>query len=57
MPAKEPSLVASKVAFLAWHAWRDVSLGDWPPAFPEEAKHTYTLAEELGVNLLYAVLL
>ena len=35
----------SKVAFLAWHAWRDVSRGDWPPAFPDEARRTYTLAE------------
>ena len=32
----------SKVAFLAWHAWRDASRGDWPPAFPEDAKHQYT---------------
>jgi NAD+ synthase (glutamine-hydrolysing) len=35
----------SKVAFLAWHAWRDKSLGDWPPQFPEENKRTYTLAD------------
>ncbi|MGZ5048605.1 MAG: NAD(+) synthase [Usitatibacter sp.] len=35
----------SKVAFLAWHAWRDASRGDWPPGFPEEARHAYTLAE------------
>ncbi len=35
----------SKVAFLAWHGWRDVARGDWPPAFPDEARHTYTLAE------------
>jgi len=35
----------SKVAFLAWHAWRDVARGDWPPAFPDEARNTYTLAE------------
>jgi NAD+ synthase (glutamine-hydrolysing) len=34
----------SKVAFLAWHAWRDAQRGDWPPAFPEEAKRTYDLA-------------
>ncbi|MEO7741730.1 MAG: NAD(+) synthase [Usitatibacter sp.] len=34
----------SKVAFLAWHAWRDAKRGDWPPAFPEEAKRTYDLA-------------
>lgn len=44
----------SKVAFLAWHAWKDVTLGDWPPAFPEESKHTYALADVrkwLGVFL------
>ena len=35
----------SKVAFLAWHAWRDISRGDWPPNFPDEARHTYALAE------------
>jgi NAD+ synthase (glutamine-hydrolysing) len=44
----------SKVAFLAWHAWRELSRGDWPPAFPVEARHAYTLAEVkkwLGVFL------
>jgi NAD+ synthase (glutamine-hydrolysing) len=25
----------SKVAFLAWHAWRDSTRGLWPPQFPE----------------------
>ncbi len=35
----------SKVAFLAWHAWRDAKRGDWPPAFPGEEKNAYTLAE------------
>ncbi len=35
----------SKVAFLAWHAWRDTQRGEWPPAFPEAAKHAYTLGE------------
>jgi NAD+ synthase (glutamine-hydrolysing) len=35
----------SKVAFLAWHAWRDAERGDWPPAFPAEARHAYSLAE------------
>jgi len=35
----------SKIAFLAWHAWRDASGGDWPPGFPEDARHAYTLAE------------
>src|SRR6201988_2971626 len=35
----------SKVAFLAWHAWRDAARGLWPPDFPEEAKRAYTIAE------------
>ena len=34
----------SKVAFLAWHAWRDVAEGRWPAGFPEERKHEYDLA-------------
>jgi len=35
----------SKVAFLAWHAWRDASRGDWPPAFPESLRHSYSLGD------------
>ncbi len=35
----------SKIAFLAWHAWHDAARGDWPPGFPEEARHAYTLAD------------
>ncbi len=35
----------SKVAFLAWHAWRDTQRGDWPPAFPDAAKHAYALGQ------------
>jgi NAD+ synthase (glutamine-hydrolysing) len=35
----------SKVAFLAWHAWRDAAAGDWPPGFPADARHDYSLAE------------
>ncbi|MDB5465185.1 MAG: glutamine-dependent synthetase [Phenylobacterium sp.] len=34
----------SKVAFLAWHTWHDASRGDWPPNFPEGARHAYDLA-------------
>ena len=34
----------SKVAFLAYHAWRDASRGRWPLAFPGHAKHEYDLA-------------
>jgi NAD+ synthase (glutamine-hydrolysing) len=34
----------SKIAFLAWHAWRDPEAGEWPPGFPEEARRSYDLA-------------
>ncbi|MFC3068837.1 NAD(+) synthase [Phenylobacterium soli] len=34
----------SKVAFLAWHAWRDAKAGEWPPHFPEDARNAYDLA-------------
>ena len=33
----------SKIAFLAWHAWKDVEAGLWPASFPEEEKTAYTL--------------
>jgi NAD+ synthase (glutamine-hydrolysing) len=35
----------SKVAFLAWHAWRDVSAGAWPAGFPDDERVAYSLAE------------
>ena len=34
----------SKVAFLAWHAWKDAEAGNWPRHFPAEARHAYDLA-------------
>ncbi len=34
----------SKVAFLAWHAWRQADAGSWPAEFPEGAKNEYDLA-------------
>jgi len=34
----------SKVAFLAWHAWRDAAHGLWPAEFPEAKKNEYDLA-------------
>jgi NAD+ synthase (glutamine-hydrolysing) len=34
----------SKIAFLAWHAWGDVAVGDWPPGFPDERRRAYELA-------------
>ena len=37
-------LKPSKVAFLAWHAWRDVKSGAWPENFPDEARNGYDLA-------------
>jgi NAD+ synthase (glutamine-hydrolysing) len=33
-----------KVAFLAWHAWKDAGAGLWPAGFPEAKKNAYTLA-------------
>lgn len=35
----------SKVAFLAWHAWHDAALGDWPAGFPEDKRPAYSLPE------------
>ena len=35
----------SKIAFLAWHAWRDAKRGDWPAGMPVEARRAYSLAE------------
>ncbi len=34
----------SKIAFLAWHAWRDKTRGAWPAGFPDGAKNAYDLA-------------
>lgn len=36
-------LPPSKVAFLAWHAWRDAAAGQWPAGFPEDGRHAYDL--------------
>ena len=35
----------SKVAFLAWHAWRDIGLGEWPMNHPRAQRRAYDLAE------------
>jgi NAD+ synthase (glutamine-hydrolysing) len=35
----------SKIAFLAWHAWRDSDEGVWPPGFPEAKRNAYDLEE------------
>ncbi|MEL7464068.1 MAG: NAD(+) synthase [Pseudomonadota bacterium] len=34
----------SKVAFLAWHAWRDRAAGQWPPHMSHDRKNEYDLA-------------
>lgn len=34
----------SKIAFLAWHAWRDKAHGRWPAGFPEAGQNEYDLA-------------
>ncbi|MFC6286827.1 NAD(+) synthase [Nocardioides sp. GCM10027113] len=34
----------SRIAFLAWHAWRDADAGEWPPGFPAEKRQAYDLA-------------
>ena len=34
-----------KIAFLAWHAWKDLEAGEWPPGFPADARVAYTLEE------------
>ncbi|MEQ5786273.1 NAD(+) synthase [Erythrobacter sp. NFXS35] len=33
----------SKVAFLAWHAWREREGGEWPAGFPDARKNEYSL--------------
>ena len=37
-------LPPSKVAFLAWHAWRDVDAGAWPIGFPEARAAAATIS-------------
>lgn len=35
----------SKIAFLAWHAWRDAAQGIWPPNMPIAKHRAYDLAD------------
>ncbi|MDN5859926.1 MAG: NAD(+) synthase [Pseudonocardia sp.] len=35
----------SKIAFLAWHAWHDAKLGDWPVGYPAEKRPEYDLGQ------------
>ncbi|GAA4744164.1 NAD(+) synthase [Amnibacterium soli] len=34
-----------RIAFLAWHAWRDAEAGTWPPNFPDAKRAEYDLPE------------
>lgn len=34
----------SKIAFMAWHAWREKAAGAWPPGLAESGRHAYDLA-------------
>jgi len=36
-------LKPSKIAFLAFHAWRDTATGAWPPQYPHERRRAYDL--------------
>ncbi|MGV0732417.1 NAD(+) synthase [Mycolicibacter sinensis] len=35
----------AKIAFLAWHAWRDAAAGSWPPGYPSDKRQAYSLAD------------
>ena len=37
-------LPPSKIAFLAWHAWRNASIGRWPMGVPDDGRNAYDLA-------------
>ena len=37
-------LSPSKIAFLAWHAWKDPQAGEWPIDFPADGRNAYDLA-------------
>ncbi len=34
----------SRIAFLAWHAWRDRTAGEWPPNFPDDRRSEFDLS-------------
>jgi NAD+ synthase (glutamine-hydrolysing) len=38
----------SKIAFLAWHAWRDAEAGHWPLGYPLDKRPAYSLTEIRG---------
>jgi NAD+ synthase (glutamine-hydrolysing) len=38
----------SKIAFLAWHAWKDAAAGEWPRGIPAGARAQYDLVTVRG---------
>ncbi|HSX55971.1 MAG TPA: NAD(+) synthase, partial [Sphingomonas sp.] len=38
----------SKIAFLAWHAWKDATAGEWPLGIPADARAQYDLTTIRG---------
>jgi len=36
-------MAPTRIAFLAWHAWHDPAVGDWPPEFPDAERVAYDL--------------
>ena len=38
-------MAPSKVAYLTWNAWGDSTRGEWPPGFPKEGRHAYSLKD------------
>ncbi|GAA2010365.1 NAD(+) synthase [Nakamurella flavida] len=43
----------SKIAFLALHAWGDVTAGNWPVGFPDERRREYDLATIRGWLIVF----
>lgn len=43
----------SKIAFLAEKAWADINAGQWPSAYPDHARVSYTLEEILHWERLF----
>jgi NAD+ synthase (glutamine-hydrolysing) len=41
-------LPPSKIAFLAWHAWRDAEAGSWPKGMPADKRGSYDLPTIVG---------
>ncbi|WP_395310909.1 NAD(+) synthase [Mycobacterium sp. AMU20-3851] len=44
----------AKVAFLAWHAWRDAERGHWPLGYPLDKRPQYSLKEIRGWLTVFA---